>query len=533
MMALQPFVACDNLFKIYQVADLEVVALQSLDLELERGEVMALVGPSGVGKSTLLNVIGGLDTPSAGRVSVAGRDLATMAARERVRYKREVVGFVWQQPARNLLPYLSIRENVELPMQLGGVGAKERRQRSLELLDVVGLAARASFYPDRLSGGEQQRVALAIALANNPPLILGDELTGQIDSASAMRVLDAVRALNEAYETTFIIVTHDPLIASRVDRVVAMRDGRASTEIRRHGGSAQEWVILDRLGRLQLPRAYVNRLEMQARVRVHLEPDHVSVWPHQTEEPCPSPPLKIDEPVTPMEQKSAPAGVSVTLDQVSRTFELAGDQVRALRDVSLAISAGSLSAVKGPSGSGKTTLLNLLAGLDDPTAGDVRVGGQLLTGMSPQARIDFRRRQIGYVFQTFGLLPFLTVEENVQVPLRLLATSPRDRAKLVKKALDQVGLADRAGHRTYELSGGEQQRVAIARALVKGPALLLADEPTGQLDSLTGASIIALLKEIAAQLGVTVVVASHDPRVHEAADWVFELEDGRLVGSVE
>jgi peptide/nickel transport system ATP-binding protein len=535
MMGTQPFVVCDNLFKIYQVADLEVVALQGLDLELDRGEVMALIGPSGVGKSTLLNVIGGLETPSAGGVWVAGRDLATLSDRERVRYKREVVGFVWQQPARNLLPYLSARENVELPMQLGGVEADARRKGALELLDVVGLADRAEFFPDRLSGGEQQRVALAIALANNPPLLLGDELTGQIDSESAMRVLDAVRALNQAYNTTFIIVTHDPLVASRVDRVVTMRDGRASTEIRRQRGGTKEWVILDRLGRLQLPRAYVNTLEMRERVRVHLEPDHVSVWPQQADERRPSDePTEIDEPLARPKQVDSPqAGVSTTVENVSRTFELAGDKVHALRDVSLEIPAGSLSAIKGPSGSGKTTLLNLIAGLDEPTAGTVRFGERLLAEMSPEEKITLRRRQIGYVFQTFGLLPFLTVAENVQVPLRLLSTPRQEREGLVSHVLARVDLADRARHRTYELSGGEQQRVAIARALVKRPALLLADEPTGQLDSLTGAAIIALLKEIAIQMGVTVVVASHDPNVHESADWIFELMDGRLVGVLD
>jgi putative ABC transport system ATP-binding protein len=270
---------------------------------------------------------------------------------------------------------------------------------------------------------------------------------------------------------------------------------------------------------------------MQARVRVHLEPDHISVWPRPTDGRRPSDEPQSDEAVAHLDPTGPRAGVPVTLKNVSRTFELSGEKVRALRDVSLEIPAGSMSVIKGPSGSGKTTLLNLLAGLDDSTAGDVRVGGQSLAGMSPQARIDFRRRQIGYVFQTFGLVPFLTVEENVQVPLRLLATSRRERAILVNKVLDQLGLAARAGHRTYELSGGEQQRVAIARALVKEPALVLADEPTGQLDSLTGASIIALLKEITVQMGITVVVASHDRNVHEAADRIFELEDGRLVGT--
>jgi ABC-type lipoprotein export system ATPase subunit len=540
MMDRASFVQCENLVKIYKVDDLEVIALQGLNLKLAQGEMLALVGPSGVGKSTLLNVIGGLDTPSAGGVSVAGWDLLRMKDRDRVQYKRQVVGFVWQQPSRNLLPYLSARENVELPMQHNGIKAGVRSRRALELLDVVSLADRASFYPEQLSGGEQQRAALAVALANNPPLLLGDELTGQVDSQSAMRVLDAVQAVNQAYGTTVIVVTHDPLVASRTDRVVTVRDGRTSTEIRRRrnegSGSVheEEWVILDPVGRLQLPHVYVNTLEMRDLVKVHVEPDHVSIWPKQGEA------RRVQD-----EQESSAAhlwstaseprpaaGVAVEVESLSRTFELVGEKVHALQDVSLKIPAGSLSVIKGPSGSGKTTLLHLIAGLDEPSAGDVRIGERSLAGMSPQEKVELVQEQVGFVFQTFGLLPFLSVEENVQVPLRLLYTSRQERWVLVDEVLNMVGLAERAGHRTYELSGGEQQRVAIARALVKRPTLILADEPTGQLDSLTGASIITLLKEIA-RAGVTVVVASHDANVHEAADWIFELRDGRLVGSVD
>jgi peptide/nickel transport system ATP-binding protein len=563
MMETESFVRCNNLVKIYKIADrsaersqrsLEVIALQGLNLELAQGEMMALVGPSGVGKSTLLNVIGGLDTPSAGGVWVAGWDLLKMKDQERVKYKRQVVGFVWQQPSRNLLPYLSARENVELPMQLNGLKAKARKKRALELLDVVGLADRADFHPDRLSGGEQQRTALAVALANNPPLLLGDELTGQVDSESAARVFDALRTINQTYGTTIIVVTHDPLVAGRVDRVVAIRDGRTSTEIRRRrnqeDGSVheEEWVILDQVGRLQLPRPYIDTLEMRERVRVRLESDHLSVWPQKgserraTDDPSagsgqarrPSPVAQLWSAGEDQRFGLRPAaGVSITTENLTRTFDLAGEKVQAIRQVNLKIPAGSLTVIKGPSGSGKTTLLNLIAGLDEPTAGAVRFGERLLAEMSPPEKIDLCRQQIGFVFQTFGLLPFLSVEENVQVPLRLLRTSRRERQVLVDQVLEMVGLADRAGHRTYQLSGGEQQRVAIARALVKRPRLILADEPTGQLDTLTGASIIALLKRIAVQTGVTVVIASHDPNVHKTADRLFELKDGQVVGWVE
>ena len=545
-MGKTPFLLCDNLVKIFKIADLEVVALQGLNLELAPGEMIALIGPSGVGKSTLLNVIGGLEKPSAGGVLVGGWNLFRLNDRERVQYKRQVVGFVWQQPARNLLPYLSAKENVGLPMQHNGVKADEREKRALALLDTVGLAGRADFHPDRLSGGEQQRVALAVALANNPRLLLADELTGQVDSESAMQVLDAVQAINRVYGTTMIIVTHDPLVAGRMDRVVTMRDGRTSTEIHRRrdqeDGSIleEEWVILDRVGRLQLPRAYVNTLEMRELVKLHLEPDHISVWPQegdQQEVVQAEPPVALSgtpgKPESTLVVDGPARGAPVTVENLSRTFELAGEKILALQDVSLKLAAGSLSAIKGPSGSGKTTLLNLIAGLDEPTAGVVQLGERPLAEMSPQEKLDLCRQQVGFVFQTFGLLPFLSVEENVQIPLRLLSISRQERKALSNEALQTVGLADRAKHRAYELSGGEQQRVAIARALVKHPALILADEPTGQLDTLTGASIIALLKSIAANTGVTVVVASHDPNVHEAADWIFELKDGRLLRVVD
>ncbi len=537
-METQSFVLCDNMVKIYKVADLEVIALQGLDLEVEKGEIMALVGPSGAGKSTLLNVIGGLDTPSAGGMWVDGWDLLKMKKRDRVHYKRQTVGFVWQQPARNLLPYLSARENVEMPLLLNGVRSGKRKKRALELLETVGLADRANFRPDRLSGGQQQRVALAVALANNPPLLLGDELTGQVDSESAAQVFDALRSINRIYGTTIITVTHDPLVANRVDRVVAIRDGRTSTEIRRlrdkHDGSVQEeeWVILDQAGRLQLPKPYINALEMRERVKVRMEPNHLSVWPQQGGNGKGlsgkiSPRSASRQPFAPPNEKSL--GLPIVIQGLSRTFELGVEKIHALQDINLEIPAGTLAVVKGPSGSGKTTLLNLVAGLDEPTSGSVSIGGQPLAELSAQGQINLRRQKIGFVFQTFGLLPFLSVEENVQIPLRLLRASRQERQTLTGQVLDLVGLSDRARHRTYELSGGEQQRVAIARALIKWPALILADEPTGQLDTLTGASIIALLQDVVAQTGLTVIVASHDPNVHKAADRVYELLDGRLV----
>ncbi len=281
-------IVCDNLVKIYKVADLEVVALQGLDLIVEPGEFIALVGASGSGKSTLMNILGGLDVPSAGRAVVAGHVMAEMGRRERTEYRRRVIGFVWQQTARNLLPYLSARQNVELPMVMSGVGRRERGERAIDLLTRVGLADRADHRPDRLSGGEQQRVAIAVALANRPVALFADEPTGELDTVTAGEVFELLRTVNHELGVTIVVVTHDPLVSERVSRTIAIRDGRTSTETLRrravseegdHHVISEEYAVLDRVGRLQLPPAHVEALGLEHRVRLALEPDHISVWP--------------------------------------------------------------------------------------------------------------------------------------------------------------------------------------------------------------------------------------------------------------
>ena len=281
-------IACDNLVKIYKVADLEVVALQGLDLLVDSGEFIAIVGASGSGKSTLLNILGGLDVPSAGAASVAGYDLLNMSSEDRTRYRRQVIGFVWQQTARNLLPYLSAAENVELPMILEGTPRGIRRLRSQELLDLVGLGDRADHRPEQLSGGEQQRVAIAVALANAPSVVFADEPTGELDTATSSEVFEVLRKVNEDQGVTVVVVTHDPLVSEHVNRTIAIRDGRTSTETLRRteideAGDeqtiAEEFVVLDRVGRLQLPEHYVDSLELERRVRLTLDEDHANVWP--------------------------------------------------------------------------------------------------------------------------------------------------------------------------------------------------------------------------------------------------------------
>ncbi|HEV2473667.1 MAG TPA: ABC transporter ATP-binding protein, partial [Chthonomonadales bacterium] len=226
----EPLVQCDNLVKIYKVADLEVVALQGLDLEVPPGEFMAIVGASGSGKTTLLNILSGLDLPSAGKCFIDRRDLTRMNQAERIDFKRYIVGHVWQQSGRNLLPELTIQANVELPQVLGGADAASRARRARRLLELVGLKGLEKKHSSQLSGGEQQRAAIAVALANEPKLLLGDEPTGELDSLSAGEIIDLLRDLNRKLGLTVIIVTHDVAIAARVDRTIAIRDGRTSTE---------------------------------------------------------------------------------------------------------------------------------------------------------------------------------------------------------------------------------------------------------------------------------------------------------------
>ncbi len=281
-------IACHGLVKIYKVANLEVVALQGMDLTVEAGEFVALVGASGSGKSTLMNILGGLDVPSAGQAVVAGHVLGEMGTRELTDYRRRVIGFVWQQTTRNLLSYLTARENVELPMVLDGVRGQERNSRAIELLRLMGLEEKAERHPHELSGGEQQRVAICVALANGPAVLLADEPTGELDSVTARDVFDVLRRANEELGVTIVVVTHDPLVHGQVQRTIAIRDGRTSTETLRrrsvaddggHEMVAEEYAVLDRVGRLQLPRAAVEALGLQRRVRLVVEEDHISIWP--------------------------------------------------------------------------------------------------------------------------------------------------------------------------------------------------------------------------------------------------------------
>ncbi|WSZ44857.1 ABC transporter ATP-binding protein [Streptomyces sp. NBC_00190] len=283
-------IACDRLVRIFSTDGVEVQALQGLELTVAQGDLVALVGASGSGKSTLLNILAGLDVPTAGTATVGGYDLLEMSAKDRLRYRREAVGFVWQQTARNLLPFLTAAQNIALPMQLRGRasrGAAARRAgRVRDLLEALEIPDLAGRRPAELSGGQQQRVAIAVAMANDPAVLLADEPTGELDSETGAAIFEAFRTVNRELGATVVIVTHDPLVAGEVRRTVAIRDGRTSSEVLRrtvtdeHGAesvSEREYVMLDRTGRVQLPQKFLEALGMEQRVAVDLAADHIEV----------------------------------------------------------------------------------------------------------------------------------------------------------------------------------------------------------------------------------------------------------------
>lgn len=281
------YIECSGLFKIYKAADLEVVALRGLELTVKKGEIIAIVGASGSGKSTLLNILAGYDAPSAGTIRVGDYDLLQMTNKEVVQYRRHEVGFIWQETSRNLFPYLTTLENVELPMVIAGSPKSERKKRAQELLDIVGLGDRSNHKPAELSGGEQQRVAIAVGLSNKPPLLLADEPTGELDDQTGKEVLELLNKVTQDLGTTILIVTHDPAIATSVQRAIAIRDGKTSTETTRNvsyerklngeTANTEEFLLIDTAGSVQIPRDVLNKLNIERKVRVDIKDGKVTL----------------------------------------------------------------------------------------------------------------------------------------------------------------------------------------------------------------------------------------------------------------
>jgi len=496
-----PAVACRELFKVHRTREGDTAALQGLTLEVRPGELVVCLGPSGSGKSTLLRVLAGLEAPSAGTAAVLGHDLGRLPPRRRAALRRDLLGLVDQHPEQALAPDLHLQAAVGLPLVLRGARRGEARARARELLERVGLGSRLDALPGELSGGERQRASVCAALVHRPPLLLADEPTGELDADGARGVLELVAELAGDHGAAVLLVTHDPMAAGVADRVVHVRDGRVSDEDAGGGRT----VVVDRGGWLRVPEALLAGAGIAGRARARRDGPRVVL------EPAPAVPgagPRAPE-HSPRRVPDAPrGGIPAALDGIAK----AHGRRTVLSGVDAAFAPGTATAVTGRSGSGKSTLLRILAGLEAPDAGTVRIGETVLGGLDREQRAAVRARDVAVVSQGAGLLGHLTAVEQ-------LACDPDGAAAW----LDLVGLAARASQPVGRLSAGERQRVAIARALASGRGLVLLDEPSSRLDEASAAAVGALLAAAAREHGRTVVCATHDPLLSGQADRVLAL----------
>jgi len=478
-----------NLIRIYPAETVNVAALRGLDLTVEGGEVVGIVGPSGSGKSTLLRILAGLDRPSSGSLEVFGTRLERAGERELGRYRTETVGVVEQHYWRGVSPYLSASRMIELPLALRGVASSLRRARSADLLERIGLGARGAALPSELSGGEQQRVAFAAAMAARPRIILADEPTGELDERTAADLLRVLRELVKNEGATALIVTHDTLVEALADRVVHLHDGRVIA-IRPGGPGTELEPIVDASGW------------------------HAPPVPTTPPAPAQAPAIESGDP-------------AVELLEVSRVYGHGRATVEAILDLTTAIVRGGLHVVTGPSGSGKSTLLRLVTGLDRPTGGAIRTLGIDLAAETRTGLARLRSSRVAMMSQAPKLVPFLSTAENVELGLAVRGRGgdAAARRKRAVGALGQVGLGDIADALPEALSGGERARVALARALAADPELLVLDEPTAALDRSSARAVTELLASL--DPAMTVLVATHDRDLIAAASDRLDLRDVR------
>ena len=500
-----------DVFRVHATAEGDAAALQGLSLRVADGEVVTVLGPSGSGKSTLLRILAGLERPSAGVVRVYGEDVGKLPDRRLAAYRSSLLGYADQHYARALAPELSARELVALQLGLHGTARSNRLRRADELLDRVGLAEKRDRQPTRLSGGEQQRVALCAAIAHRPRLFLADEPTGELDAATADQVYGMLAELVRELGCTTVIVSHDPESTRIADRIVRIRDGRVSEEWGR-GDEGSDTIVVGRGGWLRLPEELLLRAGIGTKATARFEQGAVVVSPAAG--------TRVESGQQPGRPALAPATEGPVVAEVHGVERRYGETI-ALRSTDATFRASRLHALTGPSGSGKTTFLHVLAGLELPDAGSVTVGGVDLAGLDRAGRAALRRERIAYVGQQAGLVPHLSALENVELVLALRGESDGRSAAL--RALDAVGLSERATQRVARLSQGERARVAIARAAASRPALLLADEPTSRLDGANAIAVAILLGRLARETGAAVVCATHDPLVIEQADSQISL----------
>ena len=508
---MTPVVELDHVFRVYPTEEGGAAALQGLTFTVSEGEIVVVFGPSGSGKTTMLRVLAGFDRPSAGKVDVLGVDLRRLGRSRLDDFRGRFVGYADQHYGAALAQELTARELIALPLGLAGVPSRERLERADSLLEVVGLGDRGDARPFELSGGEQQRVAVAAAVGRRPRLLLADEPTAELDSKNAAEVYRLIQRVVRDESASAIVVSHDPASVAIADRIVHVRDGRVSAETGPDGHESES-IVVGRGGWIRLPEEFLHRGRIVTRARARIVGNEIvlagdEAVPEQRTDTAP----RTLRPPANREPVAELRGVGKSFGAGRRTAEVfAGFSAR--------LSAGRFTVVTGPSGSGKSTLLSLVAGLELPSQGEVVVLGEAISDLDRPARAELRRTRIGVISQDARLVPFLTARENVE-----LALGVRGAAGDADEALGSVGLGELAGQRVARLSLGERQRVAIARAVAAGPELLLADEPTARLDAVNALEVGALLARLVDERGTTIVCATHDPLVIDQADEELEL----------
>jgi len=504
-----------DVFRVYSTPEGDAAALQGLTVSVEEREVLVVLGPSGSGKSTLLRILSGLDRPSAGVVSVFGRDVGKLRGRRLAEYRSRLLGYVEQHYSRSLDPDLTARDLVALQLGLAGAEGAAREKRADELLERVGLADKRLSRPGELSGGEQQRIAVCAALAHRPKLLLADEPTGELDAVTAALVYELLGELAREEGCTTVVVSHDVESTSIADRIVRVRDGRVSEEAARAG---DETLVVARGGWLRLPEELLARAGIGERARAELAGRGIVVT---SAGPAASEVDVGDSPAAPA--PTVDGRVVAEVQGLQKSYGHGPQKRVVLAGLNASFATGKLIAVTGPSGSGKTTLLNLLAGIAEADAGSVAVFGRRMADLDREARSALRRDHVAVIGQDPGLTPFLSARENVELGLALRGMGAEEAHERALEALGRVGLTERTEQRAARLSAGERQRVAIARAVAAGAGLLLADEPTARLDEANALAVGALFSKLAREFGAAVVVATHDPLVVEQADATLRL----------
>ncbi len=504
-------ISVTDVFRIYQTAEGDAPALQGVTLTVAPGEIVAIIGPSGSGKSTLLRIVAGDEHPDAGRAVVLGNPLRAMTPAALASFRAQELGVIDQYAERTIAPDATSRDAVAVQLQLLGTDRSAALARADELLARVGLASRVAQRVRDLSGGQRQRVAIAAAVAHRPKLLLADEPTGELDAVSAEAVHALIVHLVREEEATAVLVSHDPAIGSIADRVLTIADGRLAME----QGAAGASLVVSPSGWVQLPERVRRDSGVAERVTVGQSDGGIILRGEGSHAPT-----------TLLRSTAIPAGgadqpVIAELDAV--TVQYGPGMPLAVNALSARLAAGTLTVVTGPSGSGKTTLVNVLCGQVRPTDGVCRVTGIDLETLDEDDLADLRRRTLAVVEQDIGLVPFLTIRENVAFGLALRG---RDNDG-VDDLIDRLGLSHRADQRVERLSAGERQRVALARALAVGPQLVIIDEPTSRLDRSGADAVVDLIADVATN-GLCVVCATHDPALIARADHRIDLAGGTV-----